>query len=336
MKVVNLFSSIVLTFFSISGHSAKNQVPFDQLYTQLQESLDRQDLKGARKSAETIVDSYQDHPMSPEVYYQLATLYLDAGEYEAAYEAVQLYLTKDQTLRYYDESYKIKLEVGHRFAKGYRKHIAGLKVLPKWMPAQEEALEIYDEVQTAMPRSDLAAEALYAKGALQMHLDDHKSALDSFQVFLKKFGQHPLAPHAHIKIGDIYVQLTKSQPNDDTHVSLARLNYQRFKEGFGSDPRLKVAQGQLKMMEEILAEGMFDIAAYYKRTNRPDAALLYYTQVVKHYPKSVVAHKAVGAIQYLRDEHRDLEDKYQIEDLEIVVDVIEELPQSVQDQEKVL
>ena len=326
MKIITLVSSLILTFFSIKGH-AKTEVPFDQLYTQLQESLDRQDLKSARKSAESIVDSYQDHPMSPEVYYQLASLYLKEDEYEAAYEAVQLYLLHDATLRYYEEAYRIKLEVAHRFAKGYRKHIAGLKVLPKWSPAQEEALEIYDEVQAAIPRSELAAEALYAKAALQMHLGDHKASLDTFQVFLKKFSNHALAPHAHIKIGDIYVFNTKAQANDDSSLSLERLNYQRFKDNFPSDPRLRVAEGQIRAIEEILADGMYEIAAYYKRTNRPDAALLYYTQVVHHYPKSVVAHKAVNTIQYLRETHVDLKDKYPIEDLEIIVDVVEELPE---------
>ncbi|MFZ4772402.1 MAG: outer membrane protein assembly factor BamD [Chlamydiia bacterium] len=331
MKVITLVSSLILTFFSMKGE-AKPQIPFDQLYTELQESLDRQDLKSAKKSAESIVEFYKDHPMSPEVYYQLASLYLKEGEYEAAYEAVQLYLLHDPTLRYYEEAYRIKLEVAHRFAKGFRKHVAGLKVLPKWAPAQEEAIDIYDEVQGAVPRSELAAEALYAKGVLQLHLGDSKSALDSFQVFLKKFGTHALAPHAHIKIGDIYIDMTKAQANDDVHLSLERLNYHRFRDNFPSDPRLRVAEGQIRAIEEILADGMYEIAAYYKRTNRPDAALLYYTQVVQHYPKSVVAHKAVNTIEYLREKHADLKDKYPIEDLEIVVDVIEELPLSAEEQ----
>ena len=330
MKAIALFSSIVFTFFSIEG-KATNQ-PFDQLYTQLQDSLDKQDLKSAKKSAEVIVDIYQDHPMSPEVYFQLASLYLKEGEYEAAFEAVELYLKKDATLRFYEEAYKIKLEVAHRYSKGFKKHIAGLKVLPKWMPAQEEAMDIYDEIQAAVPRSDLAAEALYAKAALQLHLQDYKGSLDSFQVFLKKFGQHALAPHAHIKIGDIYVVNTKTQQNDDSFLALERLNYQRFKDNFPSDPRLRIAEGQIKNIEEILANGMFEIAAYYKRTKRYDAALLYYTQVIQTYPKSVVAHKAVNTVQYLREKYSDLKDKYPVEDLEIIVDVVEELPDIIQDQ----
>ena len=330
MKAVVLFSIIVLPFLSIEGKVQKD--PFEQLYSQLQEALDKQNLKSAKKNAEVIVDLYQDHPMSPEVYFQLATLYLKEGEYEAAFEAAELYLKKDATLRFYEEAYKIKLEVAHRYSKGFKKHVAGLKVLPKWMPAQEDALEIYDEIQAAVPRSDVAAEALYAKGALQMHLQDHKAALDTFQIFLKKFAQHPLAPHAHIKIGDIYVINTNMQQNDDSFLALERLNFQRFKDNFPSDPRLRVAEGQIKAIEETLALGMFEIAAYYKRTKRHDAALLYYTQVIQTYPKSVVAHKAVNTVQYLREKHADLRDKYPVEDLEIIVDVIEELPDTIQDQ----
>jgi len=329
MKIFTIVSCIILTFCSSKGLAAP--VSFDQLYTNLQDSLDRQDLKRAKQSAESIVDAYNDHPMCSEVYYQLATLYLKDGEYELALEAVEQYLKKDATLRFYEEAYRIKLEVAHRFAKGFRKHVAGWKLLPKWMPAQEEALDLYDEIQGAVPRSEIAAEALFAKGSLQLHLGDHKSSLDTFQIFLKKFGQHPLAPHAHIKIGDIYITNTKNQINDDSFLALERLNFQRFKDNFPSDPRLRIAEGQIKALEELLAEGMYEIAAYYKRTKRPDAALLYYTQVVTLYPKSVVAHKAINTIQYLRGKYADLHDKYPIEDLEIIVDLVEELPDVIKD-----
>lgn len=77
---------------------------------------------------------------------------------------------------------------------------------------------------------------------------------------------------------------------------------------------------------------MYEIAAYYKRTKRHDAALLYYTQVIQSYPKSVVAHKAVNTVQYLREKYSDLREKYPVEDLEIIVDVVEELPDIVQEE----
>jgi outer membrane protein assembly factor BamD len=263
--------------------------------------------------------------MTPMVYFQLAEIYFNAGQYELAYNALDQYLEKDDNLVHYNKAHELKLQIAHKYAKGYHRHIAGVKQLPKWVSSQDKAIEIYDVIQTALPRTDTAAEALYAKGVLQLHMKDNKAALDTLQTFIKKFSEHPLAAHAYIKIGEIYVLNTKSQPNDDTFLAMQKINYSRFKEAMPSDPRLHVSQSQISTIEEILADGMYEIASYYKRTKKYDAALLYFTQVIKLYPKSVVAHKALNTVQFLREKHVALRDKYPVDDLQIVVDIVDEI-----------
>ena len=36
--------------------------------------------------------------------------------------------------------------------------------MPKWVPARDEAIHIYDEVITALPHHELAAHALFGEG----------------------------------------------------------------------------------------------------------------------------------------------------------------------------
>jgi hypothetical protein len=45
------------------------------------------------------------------------------------------------------------------FKDGAKKHLLGIDSLPEWLPAKEEALEIYEEVLAALPHSELAAQS---------------------------------------------------------------------------------------------------------------------------------------------------------------------------------
>lgn len=114
--------------------------------------------------------------------------------------------------------------------------------MPKWLPAYEVAIEIYDEVITTMPRDDLAAKSLYRKGVLLLRMEEYKKSIDSFQTLCRRFPKHPLAPDGYVGISDVYLTESKKEFPDSNKLELAEINLRKFKTHFPSEPRVEEAE----------------------------------------------------------------------------------------------
>jgi tetratricopeptide (TPR) repeat protein len=59
--------------------------------------------------------------------------------------------------------------------------------MPKWIPALEDALSIYDEVIMALPHHELGAKALYGKARLLFKDEDYKASIETYQALIRRF-----------------------------------------------------------------------------------------------------------------------------------------------------
>ncbi len=252
------------------------------------------------QQATIMIQNFPDSPFYQESFYFLGLGFFHKEEYDIANQYLTTYLKKQTALRHFREAIELKFQIANRFGNGYKKHIGGIALLPRWVPAKDEAIEIYDEVINALPNDDLAAKALFGKGKVILEEEDYSSSIEVFQSLIRRFPKHTLAPDAYVEIANVYLRESKERYPDADFLDLATLNLKKFQQDFPSDERLEAAENILADMQEVYAKSFYEIAKFYERTKKPHASILYYSKIVKAFPNTKTAELSKERLNVLR------------------------------------
>lgn len=236
-----------------------------------------------------VVKNFSNTPFAQEAYYYLALGYFHTDEFEYANRFFTSYLKKQTTPKYFEETIHYKFKIAEKYHKGAKRHVLGWETMPKWIPAREEAIAIYDEVITALPHHPLGAQALFGKAQLLLKEEEYKASVETYQTVIRRFPKHPLAAESYIGIGHVYLTQSKDEYPDQDFLDLAEINLKKFRLNFPGEERVAVAEKMLLEMKEVYASDLYDTARFYERTHKPHAAHIYYTRILAKYPETQVA-----------------------------------------------
>jgi len=237
-----------------------------------------------------ITSNFPYSPFTSESHYYLGMAYFRSGNDARANEHLSTYLRTESTPKFFLEAIATKFEIAKRFQSGRAKqHLLGVKHLPKVIPDRELALEIFDEIIAALPRSDMAAEALFRKGQIYSRFDEYKDSIEAYQVMIRRFPKHESAPDSYVAIGEVYLNQCKAEYPDPDCMELARLNLERFIQDFPGEPRIEKVREMIGSMEESFAKELYEVGTFYQRTKKYGAAKLYYDKVINKYPTTEYA-----------------------------------------------
>jgi outer membrane protein assembly factor BamD (BamD/ComL family) len=236
-----------------------------------------------------VVKNFPASPFAQEAYYYLGVGYFHLKEFEFSNRFFSKYLKKHTTPKFFEEAIQYKYQIAEKYQSGAKKHILGLETMPKWLPAAEEAIAIYEEVITALPHHDLAARSLFGKAQLLLKDEEYKSSIETYQLLIRRFPKHPLAIEGYIGIEQVYLVQSKEQYPDQDYLDLAAINLNKFRASFPKEERIAIAEEMFGAMLEVYASDLYDTARFYERTHKPKAAHLYYTRILNKYPETQVA-----------------------------------------------
>ncbi|MCB1116407.1 MAG: outer membrane protein assembly factor BamD [Chlamydiia bacterium] len=277
----------------------RSQINVHVYYSSMIDHYQNGEWKKLGWQCEDLIKDFPTSPFAREAHYYLGVAQFKQGEYEYANKAFSTYLKEELTPKFFEQTIRYKFEIASEFDGGSRIHLFGWKKMPKWLPAYEEAIEIYDEVITTMPRDDLAAKSLYRKGVLLLRMEEYSKSVEVFQILCRRFPKHPLTPDAYVGISDVYLAECQKEFADGNKLELAEINLRKFKTHFPTEPRLKEAEKRLLDMKEFLAKDLLEIAEFYERTKKGNAAAIYYATIVKKYPETKAAQKSQQRLKVL-------------------------------------
>lgn len=266
----------------------------------LLEAMQEQKYDEAIRQANIIIKNFPETPFYQESFYFLGAAYFGLEDYDIASEHLSTYLRKQTALQHFRDAIELKFQIAEKFRGGYKKHIGGMEFLPKWMPAKDEALKIYDEVISALPNDDLAAKALYGKGVLQLEDQEFTASVETYQTLIRRFPKHPLAPDAYVEIGRVYLSQSQEKYPDADCLDLASINLRKFRQDFPMDPRVEEAEKIFGSMQEVFADSFYEIAQFYERSKKPHASILYYSKIIKSFPNTQSAELSKKRLNVLR------------------------------------
>lgn len=260
-------------------------------------------------NAKNLISAYGESPFAPEAYYYKGVAYYYLEDFEMANVSFSQYLRNTSAPKFFEEAIEYKFQVAEKFYEGARRHLLGFEKLPKVLPAKEQALDIYEEIITTLPRHDLTAKALYRKGCLLNDFEDYKISVEAFHTLIRRFPKHYHASDAFLGIQRVYLNQCQKEFPDPNVLELAEINLNKFKEHFPGDPRVDDARKMLVQMEDRFAEDLFEIGSFYERTKHDDSAVIYYTSLVAQYPHSSFVRKAEKRLEKLHRKKQHQIDK---------------------------
>lgn len=241
------------------------------------------------RQANIIVKNFPSSPFTHESFFFMGAGNFHLQELEQADEFLSRYLKRQAACQYFEQAIGLRLAIAEAFRQGSKKHLFGVNALPRLIPAQSEALAIYEEIIAALPHHDIAARALFGKGMVLEDSNDYPLAIESFQNLIRRFPKHALAADGYVEIGRSYFKQAKAEfPNPD-FLSLAEINLAKFQDNFSGEAKLAEAQEILQEMLEFYAVKLYETAQFFERTKKPHAAQLYYKKLASRYPTTNVA-----------------------------------------------
>lgn len=248
-----------------------------------------------------VIKNFPSTPFAQEAYFYLGVGYFHLDEFEFSNRFLTTYLKKQSTPKYFEEAIQYKFKIAEKYQRGAKKHILGWEAMPKWIPAREEAIAIYDEVITALPHHDLAALALFGKATLLLKEEEYKSSIETYQTLIRRFPKHPLAAESYIGIAQVYLVQSQAEYPDQDYLDLAEINLRKFRHNFPGEEKLAIAEKMFLDMKEVFASDLYDTGRFYERTSKPHAAHIYYTRIITKYPEtnvSQLANKRLTRLNY--------------------------------------
>ena len=297
MRAKALFTTFLLVtscliFSSNAEEASKTKRATDYFQDIYKNANQKKQWIAVLKDSRKLISGFPDSPFVSEAYYFQGIAFFELGDFDFSNEAFSKYLRNETTPKYFEQSIEYKFKIAEKFYEGAKRHLLGLKKLPRVLPAKDEALDIYEEIITTLPRHDLTARSLFKKGMLLYEFSDYKLSIEAFQILIRRFPKHHLAPEGYIGIQKVYLKQSKQEFTDPDVLELAEINLERFKSSFPGEPRVEKVNKMLIEMKDYFAKNLFEIGSFYQRTKKDDAAAIYYAKILSKYPQSSYAEKA--------------------------------------------
>lgn len=269
---------------------------YDQGYKQVQERNWEEGLHNFL----VITTHYPESPFYSDALFYAGVCRYFLNDLELANKCFSNYLNQKTNLKHFEKVFLFKFQIAEGFRQGAKKRLFNVGPMPKLLPAKEEALAIYDEVISALPHNEVAAEALYSKGVLLGAQRKYKDAVDALIILTKRFPTHPKSVEAYLLISDIYLEESKRDTQNPDLLALAKIQVHHFRQQFPAQENIAKAESNLGEMGEVFAKSLYDTGRFYERKKKPLAAKIYYQEALKNYPESGSAKKCNERLALLK------------------------------------
>ncbi len=160
----------------------------------------------------------------------------------------------------------------------------------KWSDVEKLMERVLLELPPGDPRITQAhfwlGEAYFARGRQLEGAREFRKASDETP-------NHPMAPEALLRVGDVYADLWRRPELDPTYGQTALATYQELLNRYPASSAAKRAQLRIAELNERFAYKTYRAALFYYRLKAYDSAILYLKDLIANYPKSVVAPEAL-------------------------------------------
>ncbi len=288
MKLIKYYLLVLcILIHPLYSYKSESTYTVHEYYTFANRAYENAQWIDVIKFSKIIIQKFPNSSFTKDVLFYLAVAYFNLKDFDISNKYFTRYLKDDFNPKYFEEVMYYKYSIAQFFKNGAKKRMFNWKKGPKILSAQEDAIVIFDEIIASMPNHEIAIRSLFAKGQLLFDIDEFKDAVAAFEMLIDRFEKHELAIESFIQIQKVYLKQTTYRKQDPNILEFAQLNVERFKQKYPyEDEKIKILEDTFLEMKEKYAQGFLEIAKFYEKSKKNEAALLYYSKILKSFPQT--------------------------------------------------
>jgi hypothetical protein len=187
------------------------------------------------------------------------------------------------------------IDVARAFLSGQKRILWGIFRLP----AQDDGVDILDRVWQRAPGSRLGEVALHLKADYFFGHGDMDLAQDEYANLVKQYPSGRWIQQGMLRSAESAEAAFPGIRFDDKSLIEADERYRQFQSAFPAYAERESVNDRLTGIRETRAEKDLDIARWYERTKRTDAAGYYYRLIVRDYGGTLAESEARARLRVL-------------------------------------
>jgi outer membrane protein assembly factor BamD len=261
----------------------------DQLLV-AQQAFDRKDISLASKAAKRVVSRWPFSDAAPQAQYLVGRCYEQEGKDEMAFKQYQTLLEKYPKMTNTQEVLDRQFTIANKFLAGHWRKLFGYIPIP---PSNDSTVAMYEKIVKSAPYSDIAPQAQMNVGAAREKQKDYAAAIKSYELVADKYADRPkVTADALYKAGLAAIKECKTAEYDQNAAGRAINTFTDFAALFPDDKRVANVQKLIDELKTEQARGSYQVARFYEKKHKWNAALIYYNEVLVKSPNSTYAKEA--------------------------------------------
>jgi len=252
--------------------------------------------RSGRSAIKEFVKTYGESDATyPQVLLAQADLLIRDREYDKAHKVLETFLSRFGGMAATEEALRLKFVIADVFLSGVKRKVWGVR----WLPSEDLALRILDEISTDYPESPLAELAVKTKADYLFNTGDHGLAELEYARLLKDYAQSRYQRFAMLQTAESALAGFRGIDFDDAGLIEASERYSDYLARWPADAdreRIGLIQETIR---EQRAEKELTIGHYYERTDHLSSAIFYFRSVVENWPDTIAATKARDRLELL-------------------------------------
>ncbi len=226
-----------------------------------------------------------DSPLQPEALYHLGRAEFEQANFMRAHRHYQEVIATWPGTEWARRSLRGEFVLAEVFLSGRKRKLLGVEMLP----AEDEGLDILDDIIANHPRTALAEQSLRTKADYYFRKGDMELAEDAYAQLVREYPAGQYVQEAMLQSARAALASFPGVQFDDAPLIEAEERFVQFRDAFPRTAQAEQVDLLLESIHDTRAEKEFRVAEYYERVRRFDAAAYYYRVVMRGWPGSTWA-----------------------------------------------
>lgn len=202
--------------------------------------------------------------------------------YYKAFLSYQRCLTRWPSHPRFEEILERQFKIGNLFLAGQRQKFWRIPTLP----SMDKAVEIYEALIRNGPQSKYAPKAQFNIGLAREKQKLYEEAVAAYRKLIERYPDSELVEEAYFQVGAAYAKSARRSEYDKSAANEAVEGYQEYLARYPKGDYAEEARQALAELQAEQARGIYEIARFYDKQNKPRAAMVYYNDLIARFPES--------------------------------------------------
>jgi outer membrane protein assembly factor BamD len=267
----------------------------DQLHKA--EELEQQgETKKAIGAYRGLINGFPGSGAASHAQFKMAEMMEKNGDLERAFKEFGKYITNYPKGREFDSVVEHQFNIAGQFMNGARRKVFGVKTFS----SMERTQKMYEEIIKNAPYSKYAPLSQFNIGLVHEKRGEYPEAIEAYQKTVDMYPNDDIAADAQYQIGYVQMHLVQKGSNDLSAREKAHDAFEDFMVRYPQSEKVSQARENIKELSGSDLKKTLEVAKFYEKTKKYKSAAIYYKKVIDGGKGTPEAEAATKALDHLK------------------------------------